>query len=237
MLDALAITSVLRSNPAGVSLSSTQIYAILGAAPSPAPASASSAAGAGTDANAAAAAAQESSDDSSLIRYRPFARKAAQMILMLFDPSALKERSSMIRRSIITPIQLLAGKARGRIERAMRAKLREFDADRDGCLSKEEFKQTMADTGLLLSGAEVDLLRTRADSNGDGLVDLEEFVTFAYETLLHLQRDAALKQHMKHAAAMAANGAAAATVAGNNANAQNKQKQPQTQQGGSAAEW
>jgi len=177
------IAEVLAANPAGVRLSPTQIYAILG----------------------------DHKPLDGQFKYRLFARKAAHMIYMLFDAEALAERSSMIRRSAITPIQLLGAPARRRIEQAIRAKLHEFDHDNDGCLSRAEFAAAMRDTALQLSGSEVELLFTRADANGDGKVDQEEFVQFSYETLLHLQRDAALKAHMANALKQkAAHGSAAA---------------------------
>jgi Ca2+-binding EF-hand superfamily protein len=195
VLDDKDLTDVLASAPAGVSLSPTQIYAILGDH-KPATADGGSDGGGGQEGNGNGSG---SSSSKKSRRYRPFARKAAHMIYMLFDASALAERSSMIRRSAITPIQLLSSSARARIEHSIRAKLAEFDADGDGRLSRTEFGQAMADTNLLLSRSEVDTLFARADKDADGFVDQEEFVQFSYETLLHLQRDAALKAHMSNA--------------------------------------
>jgi Ca2+-binding EF-hand superfamily protein len=196
VLDDKDLTDVLASAPAGVSLSPTQIYAILGDH-KPATADGGSEGGGGGQEGNNGNGSSSSSKKSR--RYRPFARKAAHMIYMLFDASALAERSSMIRRSAITPIQLLSSSARARIEHSIRAKLAEFDADGDGRLSRTEFGQAMADTNLLLSRSEVDTLFARADKDDDGFVDQEEFVQFSYETLLHLQRDAALKAHMSNA--------------------------------------
>ena len=169
LLDESGVTSVLSSNPGGLSLSSTQIYAILG----------------------------DHKPLAGSFRYRPFARKAALMIYQLLDAESLQERSSMLQRSSITPIQLLGPAERQRVQHSMRAKLREFDSDGDGYLSPSEFSACMADTGLLLSASEVAQLLRQADTDGDGMVSQEEYTTFAYETLLHLQRDATLKERLK----------------------------------------
>lgn len=163
------MTSVLSSNPGGISLSSTQIYAIIG----------------------------DHKPLDGAFKYRTFARKAALMIYQLLDAESLHERNSMLQRSAITPIQLLGTAARARVQHAMRSKLREFDSDGDGQLSPSEFAACMADTGLLLSASEVAQLLQKADTDGDGMVSQAEFTTFAYETLLHLQRDATLKDRVK----------------------------------------
>lgn len=124
-----------------------------------------------------------------------FARKAAFMIHQLFDSTSVSERSKMIKRSSITPIQLLSATSRQRIEEQMRLKFLEFDSDNDGILNEKEFHNCLADTNLILSTQEIQHLRQRA-SNEEGRIDLQAFMKFAYETLLHLQRDAALKNHM-----------------------------------------
>ena len=103
----------------------------------------------------------------------------------------------MIKRSRITPIQLLSSEARARIEQQMRDKFTEFDSDNDRYLSREEFDHCMGDSGLILSTSEIELLFQRADLNKDGRVDEEEWQTFAYGTLLHLQRDVRHKEHVR----------------------------------------
>ena len=171
VLDEASLRKVLESAPAGLQLSSTQIYAMLG----------------------------DHRPAQGMWRYRAFARKAAHMIYQLFDAAALGQRSSMIARASITPVQLLGGHARRKIDFETKARFAEFDADADSLLSAAEFAACMADTGLLLSEPEVQVLFQRADKNADGMVDPQEFLEFTYDTLLHLQRDAALKTQMAKA--------------------------------------
>ena len=170
LLNEKTIEDILRSEDftSRISLSSTQIYAMLG----------------------------DHKPVDGWYKYRGFARKAAFMIHQLFDSSTLSERTAMISRSSITPIQLLSKASRRRIESQMAGKFREFDADNDGRLDGVEFTNCMADTGLVLSVTEIEVLRQRAENPATHVIDLPAWMKFAYETLLHLQRDAALKKHM-----------------------------------------
>lgn len=159
-LDESTLRSVLSSLPS-VPLSSTQVYAIL----------------------------CDHRPSDGRYKLRPFARKTAHMLLTLFSSDTRGERSDIIARSRITPVQLLSRAARKRIEHQMRARFDEFDSNDDGFLSPQEFANLMADTALVLSTAEIERLFVEADTNKDGKIDMQEFLAFATSKLLHLQRD------------------------------------------------
>lgn len=99
------------------------------------------------------------------IDYKLFARHAAVMIYKLFDKDSLKEKTNVLKRSNITPIELLGSDSRKRIERQLREKFKEFDADEDGFLSQMEFHKLMSDTSLCLSATEIQAFMEAADLN------------------------------------------------------------------------
>mmetsp|Transcript_5276 Transcript_5276/g.8279 ORF Transcript_5276/g.8279 Transcript_5276/m.8279 type:complete len:530 (-) Transcript_5276:216-1805(-) len=132
------------------------------------------------------------------VKYKSFARQIAYMVYKLFDKEAVKQKKAVIQRSAITPVELLGGRSRARIQKQMRSKFREFDVDDDGYLNRDEFHKLMADTSLSLGADEIDEYMVAADKDKDGKVNINEFMSFAYETLLHLARDAALKTQLGH---------------------------------------
>lgn len=131
-----------------------------------------------------------------IIDYKPFSRVVAYMVYKMFDKETINQKKTVIQRSAITPVELLGGRSRERIQKQMRNKFREFDVDDDGFLSPLEFHKLLADTSLSLSENEVNQYFKQADLDYDGKVSLSEFMTFSYETLLHLARDAALKTQL-----------------------------------------
>jgi hypothetical protein len=66
-----------------------------------------------------------------MVFYR-FARKAALMVYKLFDKGSVTEKKALLRRSEVTPIQLLGDKGKADIDTQMKAKFVEFDANNDG---------------------------------------------------------------------------------------------------------
>ena len=87
----------------------------------------------------------------------------------------------------------------------MRAKFVEFDTNNDNVLDFNEFQRLLADTSLCLSTDEIRALHKKADLNkgalqlalqlialllaADSVIDMDEFMTFAFDTLLDLVRD------------------------------------------------
>jgi hypothetical protein len=126
------------------------------------------------------------------IDYREFSRRTAIVIYSLFTNTNVSAKKIAIQRSTITPIQLLASNTKKRVEAQMRAKFREFDNDDDGYLQPDEFHRCIADTSLCLSEIEIQRLFDSA-SQGTGQISIANFMQFAYNTLLNLARDAALK--------------------------------------------
>jgi Ca2+-binding EF-hand superfamily protein len=131
-------------------------------------------------------------DGNELVDYRNFSRKAAMMIYKLFDRKNLNAKRSAIERSSITPIELLAGNTRKRVESQMRARFREFDNDDDGYLSAAEFNRCITDTGLAIAQVDIDKLFASAAA-GAPKISIAQFMKFAYGPMLQLARDAALR--------------------------------------------
>jgi len=134
--------------------------------------------------------------DDDEIDYKDFSRRTALLIYRLFNRQNLNAKKSAIQRSSITPVELLAGNTRNRVAAQMRAKFREFDNDDDGYLELAEFHRCIADTSLCFSKKQIDDLYKKAAS-GDDKISIENFMKFAYGTLLHLARNAALKHHFQ----------------------------------------
>lgn len=57
----------------------------------------------------------------------------------------------------------------------------EFDADGSGAISNKEFRNAIRKLGLGLTSKEIDSLMLRIDSNGDGKIDYQEFLSFVGE--------------------------------------------------------
>jgi len=134
--------------------------------------------------------------DDDEIDYKDFSRRTALLIYRLFNRKNLNAKKSAIRRSSITPVELLAGNTRNRVAAQMRAKFREFDNDDDGYLESAEFHRCIADTSLCFSKTQIDDLYKNAANGGDK-ISIENFMKFAYDSLLHLARNAALKHHFQ----------------------------------------
>ena len=58
----------------------------------------------------------------------------------------------------------------------VKAAFRKFDKNRDGGLSKDELSRMMFSTGLSYTDMEVDAIMNLGDKDGDGEIDLEEFI-------------------------------------------------------------
>ena len=66
----------------------------------------------------------------------------------------------------------------------MRRKFNEIDIDRGGTLTRKEIKILIRNSGLGLSDKEITAWINKADTNGDGEIDFNEFVE-AYKRREH----------------------------------------------------
>ena len=73
--------------------------------------------------------------------------------------------------------------------RALRLLFNKFDANRNGSLEAVEFKRAMEHFGMSLSELEVSQVLKYFDSNGDGKISFEEFLTAVRGDLSEARRD------------------------------------------------
>lgn len=62
------------------------------------------------------------------------------------------------------------------LEKRLIAAFREYDANDDGFITKQELKETVDKLGISLTDEELVETIQKADINGDGMIDYEEFV-------------------------------------------------------------
>ena len=62
----------------------------------------------------------------------------------------------------------------------MKKAFREFDANGDGQLDRNEFKQLLASSGKKVSEQEAMALFSQGDLDGDGVIDIQEFVKLMF---------------------------------------------------------
>ena len=81
-------------------------------------------------------------------------------------------------------LELIADKMKtfGENEQSIRRAFRVLDRDSNGYITVRELKEVMTKLGEKLTTKEVEELVTEADSNGDGRIDIEEFVQMMMNT-------------------------------------------------------
>ena len=81
-------------------------------------------------------------------------------------------------------LDLIAGKMKtfGDTEKSIRKAFRVLDKDGDGFITVRELKDVMTKLGEKLTMKEVEELVNEADMNGDGRIDMEEFVQMMITT-------------------------------------------------------
>ncbi|KAH7100031.1 calmodulin [Auriculariales sp. MPI-PUGE-AT-0066] len=67
------------------------------------------------------------------------------------------------------------------VEQEVRDAFAVFDQDSNGYISADEVKTVMASLGEKLSDAEVNLMITQADLDGDGRINIDEFIKMMME--------------------------------------------------------
>ena len=79
--------------------------------------------------------------------------------------------------SYMTTLQMMARKLGTESNEAdeLVAAFKVFDKNGDGCISKMELKQVMAQLGENLTDEQLNDMMKEADVNGDGGIDFEEF--------------------------------------------------------------
>jgi Ca2+-binding EF-hand superfamily protein len=136
----------------------------------------------------------DAASECDVLDYQAFVPRAAVALQIMFDPIAVSERTKLVQRAEVQPVELLDGRDRSAIEAELGALFQKFDADGNGFLDRGEFRRCLQSTELKLSKEEVAILMNAADADQNKKVDYAEFIEFAYNILLHLARERALKK-------------------------------------------
>ena len=88
----------------------------------------------------------------------------------------------------------MQGKQRSEVEELVRARFKVADVDGDAQLNPQEFCKCLESLELGLSRSEVNAIMTSADLDGNGYIDLDEFIQLAYDQLLFLEREKHIRE-------------------------------------------
>lgn len=124
-----------------------------------------------------------------LVDYRGFVPTAAKAIEMMFSPSVLKQRASLIASADLSAETMLKGKSSPAFQKRLKVLFRSYDVDHNGELDYFEFRSCLLSLDLGLSDIEIEALMASADRDGNGTVNLEEFAHFCANKLVELERE------------------------------------------------
>lgn len=119
----------------------------------------------------------------------------------MLSPAAVRARARLLQRAEVQPVELLSGRERADLERELMALFHKHDVDGNGALDAGEFRRCLASLPLSLSLAQVDALMLAADADANGAINYHEFMGLAYDSLLHLVREAVLSDLVPDAGA------------------------------------
>ncbi|KAF5742007.1 calcium-binding family protein [Tripterygium wilfordii] len=81
-----------------------------------------------------------------------------------------------------TTSQVISDKERSSSTSELKRVFATFDKDGDGFITKKELKESLKNLRIMVSEHEVEELVTKVDSNGDGLIDFDEFCILCDES-------------------------------------------------------
>jgi len=129
-----------------------------------------------------------------MVDYWKFVPVAAKAIENMFEPSAIAQRASFVDHPEVSGDSLFEGKQREDVERLVRERFKVADVDRSGALNPVEFSRCMESLELGLTRSQIHALMRDADADGNGEIDIDEFIALAYDRLLFLEREKKMKE-------------------------------------------
>ena len=137
-------------------------------------------------------------DSSNCVDYVLFARTAAGMIYNLLDTDAITKRQTALATMADSDAAfVLRGMSEDQIMKLLKQAFQEADADGNGYLTPDETFEVLHSLGagdLGLTEKEVTALMASLDENDDGVVTYPEFITFMFDVLQHLDREAQITE-------------------------------------------
>ena len=137
-------------------------------------------------------------DSSNCVDYVLFARTAAGMIYNLLDTDAITKRQTALATMADSDAAfVLRRMSEDQIMDLLKQAFQEADADGNGYLTPDETFEVLHSLGagdLGLTEKEVTALMASLDENDDGVVTYPEFITFMFDVLQHLDREAQITE-------------------------------------------
>ena len=137
-------------------------------------------------------------DSSNCVDYVLFARTAAGMIYNLLDTDAITKRQTALATMADSDAAfVLRGLSEEQIMSLLKQAFTEADADGNGYLTPDETFEVLHSLGagdLGLTEKEIMALMASLDENDDGVVTYPEFITFMFDVLQHLDREAQITE-------------------------------------------
>jgi Ca2+-binding EF-hand superfamily protein len=131
-----------------------------------------------------------------LVAWREHLPKMTAILKGMGDPNAIRERAELAARADFQPVELMSGKDHETMNELLTSLFTRADKDGSGELDTDEFVQCMlaADFGFSADDA-LDLM-AMFDSDGDGKISYQEFLSLAYDCLVHLARERKIMNSM-----------------------------------------
>lgn len=130
------------------------------------------------------------------LAWKAYLPKLEACIKAFGDPEAIRERAELAVRAEFQPSELMSVKDREKFDTMLAELFREADADGNGMLDKEEFRQMLKKTDLGLTSIEAEELFMMFDHDSNKMVSLNEFTDLAYTVLANLARERKIQDVM-----------------------------------------
>lgn len=135
-------------------------------------------------------------DESGSIDYAAFAPKAAQLVHLLLDVAAQRERETAVNRLLASGSEhgLVHGLTAEQVAQVLDEACAAADGSNAGVLPQGELRQVLGACSLGLSVKEVNILLHYLDVDANGQVSYAPLITGAFNALLHLSHEQSYKQ-------------------------------------------
>ena len=129
--------------------------------------------------------------DENEVHYETFANSAAEMITQFYDPTEIRRRSMLSKRTTTHALKLLGGISKDEMDKKLMVEFVGIDKNKRGNISESAFVEIVGRVygGCDMSPKEMTKLIGSAEKNHAGRVLYEDFVPSAYMCALNLKRE------------------------------------------------